>query len=238
MNFDIITKAITSDNALDLLKPYDVVLDCTDNAPTRYLLSDTCVALGIPLVSGAAQKFEGQLCVYNLTPTTPCYRCLFPTPPAPETMGTCEETGILGAVTGVIGNMQALEAIKIVTGLYKEQEKPSMLIFNALSPTMFRTIKLRSRKDDCAACGKEGKRVGEIKDVDYVQFCGGPTPDWVTRGMADGGADRRISVQELNEADKGSFNVIDVRPRTEFGICALPGSISKQGVSKRLPLDC
>ena len=121
--------ALSASNAMELLAPYDLILDCTDNLPTRYLLSDTAVHLRKPLVSGAAQKFEGQLAVYNLPnggrlDTTdvqergPCFRCLFPKPPAPETVGSCEELGILGAVTGVIGNLQALEAIKLITGLH------------------------------------------------------------------------------------------------------------------------
>lgn len=118
LTVDAITTALTAENALSLLEPYDIILDCTDNAPTRYLLSDTAVALKKPLVSGAAQKYEGQLCVYNLGSDGPCYRCLFPKPPAQETVGTCEETGILGVVTGIIGNMQALETIKIITGLH------------------------------------------------------------------------------------------------------------------------
>jgi adenylyltransferase/sulfurtransferase len=95
-----------------------VILDCTDNAPTRYLLSDTAVFLKKPLVSGAAQKYDGQLCTYNLGNEGPCYRCLFPKPPAVEMIGTCEETGILGVVTGLIGNLQAAETIKIITGLH------------------------------------------------------------------------------------------------------------------------
>lgn len=111
------TVALTSLNAVSLLEPYDFILDCTDNAPTRYLLSDTAVALGKPLVSGAAQKYEGQLCIYNLA-GGPCYRCLFPKPPAQEMTGTCEETGILGVVTGIIGNLQAMETIKLVTELH------------------------------------------------------------------------------------------------------------------------
>lgn len=121
--------ALSASNAMELLAPYDLILDCTDNLPTRYLLSDTAVHLRKPLVSGAAQKFEGQLAVYNLPnggrlDTTdvqergPCFRCLFPKPPAPDTVGSCEELGILGAVTGVIGNLQALEAIKLITGLH------------------------------------------------------------------------------------------------------------------------
>jgi adenylyltransferase/sulfurtransferase len=113
-----VTEALSSSNAISLLSPYDIILDCTDNSPTRYLLSDTAVYLGKPLVSGAAQKYDGQLCIYNLGEDGPCYRCLFPKPPAQETTGTCEETGILGVVTGVIGNMQALETIKIITGLH------------------------------------------------------------------------------------------------------------------------
>lgn len=117
------TVALTSANARTLLSPYDIILDCTDNAPTRYLLSDTAVALGKPLVSGAAQKFDGQLCVYNYGEDGPCYRCLFPRPPSPELTGSCAEVGILGAVTGVIGNMQALEAVKIITGLTSESPR-------------------------------------------------------------------------------------------------------------------
>lgn len=110
------TVALTPENSLSLLRPYDIILDCTDNPATRYLLSDAAVALKKPLVSGAAQKFEGQLCVYNLGPKGPCYRCLYPTPPPRDAVGSCEELGILGAVTGIIGNMQALETIKIITG--------------------------------------------------------------------------------------------------------------------------
>jgi adenylyltransferase/sulfurtransferase len=116
---DAIADALTPANARALLESYDVVLDCTDNPATRYLLSDTAVLLGKPLVSGAAQRFDGQLCTYNLGPEGPCYRCLFPRPPSSsEATPSCEETGILGAVTGVIGCLQALEAIKVIVGLH------------------------------------------------------------------------------------------------------------------------
>jgi adenylyltransferase/sulfurtransferase len=110
--------SLSSLNAVELLSPYDIILDCTDNPPTRYLLSDVAVLLKKPLISGAAQKYEGQLCIYGLGDQGPCYRCLFPKPPKPESVGSCQETGILGAVTGIIGNLQALEAIKLVTGLH------------------------------------------------------------------------------------------------------------------------
>jgi adenylyltransferase/sulfurtransferase len=118
LEVETIAQSLSPSNAVDLLQSYDIILDCTDNAPTRYLLSDTAVFLGKPLVSGAAQKYDGQLCTYNLGEDGPCYRCLFPKPPAAEMTGTCEESGILGVVTGVIGNLQALEAIKIITGLH------------------------------------------------------------------------------------------------------------------------
>lgn len=95
-----------------------MVLDCTDNLPTRYLLSDVAVHLGKPLVSGAALKFDGQLCVYNLGQNGPCYRCIFPKPSLQEGEGTCEDVGVLGAVTGVIGTLQAMEAIKLITNVH------------------------------------------------------------------------------------------------------------------------
>jgi len=116
---DAIAVALSPANARALLESYDVILDCTDNPATRYLLSDTAVLLGKPLVSGAAQRFDGQLCTYNLGPEGPCYRCLFPRPPSSaEATPSCEETGILGAVTGVIGSLQALEAIRVIVGLH------------------------------------------------------------------------------------------------------------------------
>ncbi|KAH8094572.1 hypothetical protein BXZ70DRAFT_948062 [Cristinia sonorae] len=221
-----ISSALLPENALELLKPYDVILDCTDNVPTRYLLSDTAVALGTPLVSGAAQKFDGQLCVYNLGKDGPCYRCLFPRPPAPELTGSCEEVGILGAVTGVIGNLQALEAIKLITGL--NDGKASLLIYSALSSPPFRSIRLRSRKPTCAACGSEGNKVGTISSIDYITFCGGPRPDWEARGLGGGNLDTRISALDLKAVlDSGvKARILDVRSRTEFGICHLPDSIN------------
>ncbi|GLB37937.1 putative plays a central role in 2-thiolation of mcm(5)S(2)U at tRNA wobble positions of cytosolic tRNA(Lys), tRNA(Glu) and tRNA(Gln) [Lyophyllum shimeji] len=226
LTIDVHITALNATNAVSLLSPYDIILDCTDNAPTRYLLSDTAVALGKPLVSGAAQKFEGQLCVYNLGDDGPCYRCLYPRPPAQEMVGTCEETGILGVVTGVIGNLQALETIKIITGLH--DKKPTLLLFSALGSPPFRSIKLRSRKPTCPACGTAEQRLGTIQHIDYVQFCGGPRPDWEQRGLVKGEARARASTRELEAALKSgtSINLLDVRPETEFGICALPSSIN------------
>ncbi|TFK40097.1 hypothetical protein BDQ12DRAFT_680344 [Crucibulum laeve] len=223
---DTITVAVTAENALSLLAPYDIILDCTDNAPTRYLLSDTAVTLGKPLVSGAAQKYDGQLCTYNLGPDGPCYRCLFPSPPPRESMASCEETGVLGAVTGIIGNMQALEAIKIITGLH--DGKPSLLLFSALGSPCFRSIKLRSRKPSCTACGSKAYDRSIMLGTDYIQFCGGVHPDWEQQGLTIGDASHRINVNDFKGILNSGrpINLLDVRPKTEFGICQLPSSIN------------
>ncbi|KAF5341982.1 hypothetical protein D9611_001680 [Ephemerocybe angulata] len=222
---DAVTSAISASNALTLLAGYDLILDCTDNVPTRYLLSDTAVALKTPLVSGAAQKFDGQLCVYHYGENGPCYRCIFPVPPKPSNVGSCEELGILGAVTGIIGNMQALEAIKILTGLH--DGKPVMHIYNALSTPPFRTIKLRSKREGCPACGTGALEKALVRDTDYVQFCGGLRPDWEHTGLAQGEAGKRIDAKSLSAllaSDPFAVEIIDVRQPTEFGIVHLPGS--------------
>ncbi|KAI0084103.1 hypothetical protein BDY19DRAFT_898999 [Irpex rosettiformis] len=224
-NIKLITypHAITPENSASLLEPFDIVLDCTDNPATRYLLSDTCVVLKKPLVSGAAQRFEGQLCTYNYG-DGPCYRCLFPKPPRPEFAGSCTELGILGTVTGVIGNLQALEAIKIITGLH--EGKPTLLLYSALSTNPFKSVKLRTRRPTCPACGVEGQKFGTIAATDYVAFCGGPRPDWETLGLYEGS--NRIKAEDLAAVlrSRPETPLIDVRPPVEFGVCHLPGSIN------------
>ncbi|KIW30602.1 uncharacterized protein PV07_06335 [Cladophialophora immunda] len=180
-------ESASASNILDVVSQYDLVLDCTDNPATRYLISDACVAMEKVLVSGAAQRGEGMLIVLNSPPTSfegdekgPCYRCVFPRPPAPETVRGCSEIGILGPVVGVIGTLMAGEAIKIITsgGHFSRQteaerradstrastetlrQKPqhTMLLYNtyAADPrSMFRTIGLRGRRKDCVACGDD-----------------------------------------------------------------------------------
>ncbi|KAJ9602473.1 hypothetical protein H2200_013016 [Cladophialophora chaetospira] len=172
----------TASNILDIVARYDLVLDCTDNPATRYLISDACVILGKVLVSGAAQKGDGMLIVLNSPPFAsgveekgPCYRCVFPRPPAPETVRGCSEIGILGPVVGMIGTLMAGEAIKIIssgghlpqdtqhetlngTAVLDEpqQKKHTMLLYNTYASdprSTFRTITLRGRRKDCLACG-------------------------------------------------------------------------------------
>ncbi|VDB96001.1 unnamed protein product [Peniophora sp. CBMAI 1063] len=223
--------ALTTSNAPQLLATHDLALDCSDNAPTRYLLSDSAATARVPLVSGAAQSLEGQITTYCLGETGPCHRCLFPRPPAPEYATSCAETGILGAVAGVIGTLQAAEAIKVLAGMAGEAEyKPTMTLYSMLAPTPFRTFKLRTRRKDCAACGTDPSiSKHPIHEIDYVQFCGGPRPDWLKLGI-EGAEETRVKPKELHsdlrdDTAEAKLYVLDVRPQAEFGICRLPGSI-------------
>jgi len=155
---------LDSTNALSLLSSADLILDCSDNVATRYLLSDAAVLLGKPLVSGSALRWEGQLTVYNYQ-GGPTYRCLYPNPPPPETVTNCSDGGVVGAVVGVMGCLQALEAIKILAG-----PGPSfsgvMMVYDGLEGRV-RNMKLRGRR--------EGSDVTSL--VDYVQFCGAAATD-------------------------------------------------------------
>ncbi|KAL8604876.1 hypothetical protein ACOMHN_028504 [Nucella lapillus] len=162
---------LSSENALSIIEEYDVVLDCTDNVATRYLLSDACVLAARPLVSGSALRFEGQLTVYNYK-GGPCYRCLYPKPPPPETVTNCSDGGVLGVVPGIIGCYQALEAIKIAADMGTCLSERLML-FDGMDGTT-RTIRLRRRQPSCPVCG-DTPTIREL--VDYEQFCGARAAD-------------------------------------------------------------
>ncbi|XP_064392027.1 adenylyltransferase and sulfurtransferase MOCS3-like [Halichondria panicea] len=208
-------------NALDLLKSYDVILDCTDNVATRYLLNDACVLLQKPLVSGSALRFEGQLTVYGYK-GGPCYRCLFPTPPPPHTVTNCSEGGVLGAVPGVIGTMQATEAIKIATQIGNPLSG-RLLMYDALMCT-FRTIKLRPQQPQCVVCG-ENPSIKEL--IDYELFCGSRADDKSCHVsiLRD---EERMSCKEYMGVVKSSRThlLLDVREPVEFEICHLPKSLN------------
>jgi adenylyltransferase/sulfurtransferase len=211
-------------SALSLVSAHDLALDCSDNAPTRYLISDACARARRPLVSGAAQGFSGQVCTYALGAAGPCYRCLFPRAPAVEAQGSCAELGILGAVAGVVGALQAVEAVKILTGMH--DGRPSLLLYEALAAPPFRSVKLRTRRKDCVACGEAP--AADMNGIDYVHFCGGPRPDWVKLGLEGAAEGIRVRAGELREAmerEEEGVCILDVRPQTEFGICRLPLSI-------------
>lgn len=169
-------------NALHLVSRYDVVLDASDNAPTRYLISDACVLAQKPLVSGAAIGTDGQLTVYCCGVDGPCYRCLFPDPPPPQNCARCVDAGVLGVVPGIIGTLQALEAIKILSGVGQPMSR-KLLVMDALT-ARFHVVKLRAKSPACVACGGDSisKLTKEtIEDYDYAAFTGqvqndGPLP--------------------------------------------------------------
>ncbi|MCX7722167.1 MAG: molybdopterin-synthase adenylyltransferase MoeB [Verrucomicrobiae bacterium] len=208
---------LNSTNALEIICGYDVVVDATDNLPTRYLLNDACVILQKPLVYGAVFRFEGQASVLAPHLGGPCYRCIFPEPPPPEAVPSCAEAGVLGVLPGVIGCIQACEALKLLIGS-GELLLGRLLVFDALT---MRARELRLRRDPaCPACGKQ-RSIEQL--VDYEQFCG------LRASQASSGADSyEVSVHELKSAlmNPGSgITVVDIREPAEYAISHLPGTI-------------
>ncbi|MCL4126304.1 UNVERIFIED_CONTAM: hypothetical protein GTU68_040266, partial [Idotea baltica] len=213
--------ALSSQNIMEVVKEYDVVLDCTDNVATRYLLNDACIFSRKTLVSGSALRFDGQLTVYGVE-DGPCYRCLFPNPPPPETVTNCSDGGVLGVVPGVIGCLQALEAMKIIIGMGEVCSK-KLLLFDALSMSI-RSVKLRGRQSSCELCGPNPS----IKElIDYEMFCGGKATDKDT-GLSLLNVNKRITVTKYKEmVDEGTPHILlDVRSPIEMEICKLPNTLN------------
>ena len=209
--------ALSSSNALDVLRGYDVIVDGTDNFPTRYLVNDACVILGIPNAYGSIFRFEGQASVFAAK-DGPCYRCLYPEPPPPGLVPSCAEGGVLGILPGVVGTIQATEAVKLIMGV-GEPLIGRFLVYDALR-MRFRELKLR-KDPDCPVCG-DNPTVTEL--IDYEQFCG-ITPAAPAPEPAAGDADD-ATVEQLKarlDAGDGVF-ILDVREPQEYQICAIPGS--------------
>lgn len=211
---------LTRANALDIIKNYDIVVDGTDNPMARYLLSDACVLLKKPLVSGSALRFEGQITVYNYDHDTPCYRCVFPEPPPAGTVTNCADGGVLGVVPGIIGNLQAIEAIKIAAGIAPAYAGV-LLLYDGLSGK-FRHVQLRKRKDDCISCGKAPSITSDL--IDYEAFCG-VTCAAPVKILAP---EERVTVQEYNSVlqSKQKHILIDVRPQLQQDIIKLDNAVS------------
>ncbi|MBI4260248.1 MAG: molybdopterin-synthase adenylyltransferase MoeB [Actinobacteria bacterium] len=172
---------LTSANAMDLLGGYDVIVDGSDNFPVRYLANDATQMLGKPLVHGSIYQFDGQATVFMPGPETPCYRCLFPHPPPPGTVPSCAEGGVFGVLPGIVGSIQATEAIKVITGIGNPLVG-RLLIFDALDME-FTTVKIRWDAE-CPVCGKEPS-ITEL--IDYDAFCGiapGQVPTEAEHGVA------------------------------------------------------
>jgi molybdopterin/thiamine biosynthesis adenylyltransferase/rhodanese-related sulfurtransferase/molybdopterin converting factor small subunit len=212
--------ALSSENALKLFEPYDVILDGTDNFPTRYLTNDACVLLGKPNAYGSIFRFEGQASVFA-TRGGPCYRCLYPEPPPPGLVPSCAEGGVLGVLPGVIGVIQATEAIKLVTGI-GEPLIGRFLIYDALK-MRFRELKLQ-KDPDCPVCGTHPT---VTKLIDYEQFCGIHPAASETPTMSAPGTPGEITSLELKQrVDKGDkLTLVDVREPNEYQINRIPGTV-------------
>src|SRR5437588_931130 len=210
---------LTSENALELFRQFDIVADGTDNFATRYLVNDACVLTGKPNVYGSIFRFEGQASVFA-TKEGPCYRCLYPEPPPPGLVPSCAEGGVLGILPGLVGVMQATEVIKLILGV-GEPLIGRFLIYDALK-MRFRELKLR-KNPDCPACGKN-PTVTEL--IDYNEFCG-------IRGeeMAAEVTTSEMQVEELKQRlDSGDdLYILDVREPHEFQICNIGGQLIPLG---------
>jgi adenylyltransferase/sulfurtransferase len=202
-------EALSSENALEIFKDFDVIVDGTDNFPTRYLVNDACVLTGKPNVYGSIFRFEGQASVF-WAKEGPCYRCLYPEPPPPGLVPSCAEGGVLGILPGAIGTIQATETVKLILGI-GEPLVGRLLLYDALGMS-FREMKLR-KDPNCPVCG-ENPSVTEL--IDYQEFCGIP------QANAQATADEvpEITVQELKKRlDNGeNLSVLDVREPHEYEV--------------------
>lgn len=209
-----------------------MVLDCTDHPTSRYLISDICVLLGKPLVSASAFQTSGQLIVLNNPPGKgPCYRCVFPKPPPPESVIGCGEGGIVGPIVGTMGVLQALEAIKLISRGSSESpptEQPpqqTMLLFSGMSDASpFRSVRMRGQRKECFACGEDASLTLEYlkSSMDYIQFCGVAKPQDLLQ------AEDRITAEMYDRlVNNGTRHVLmDVREKEHFGLSHISGSIN------------
>jgi adenylyltransferase/sulfurtransferase len=205
---------LTSENALDIIRPYDIVVDGTDNFPTRYLTNDACVLLKKPNVYGSIFRFEGQASVFAPHLGGPCYRCLYPEPPPPGLVPSCAEGGVLGVLPGLIGVVQATEILKLAVGMGSTLLN-RLLLYNALD-MKFRELKLR-RDPQCPICGEHPTIT---KLIDYEMFCGIKPEDKAAMHPDE------VSVQEMKRALENSslgIQVLDVREPDEYAIAHVDG---------------
>ena len=224
---------LTSANALEAFKDFDIIVDGTDNFPTRYLINDACVLSGKPNVYGSIFRFEGQASIFAVPATAggeqgPCYRCVYPEPPPPGMVPSCAEGGVLGILPGLVGLIQATETIKLITGL-GEPLIGRLLLVDALA-MRFREMKLR-KNPDCPLCGNN-RTITEL--IDYEQFCGLPGNEQSSqteRPNAMPNALPEMTVEELKHKldAKEDIFVLDVREPNEYQICNIGGHLIPMG---------
>jgi adenylyltransferase/sulfurtransferase len=214
---DLYETRLTSANALDILRPYDIVIDGTDNFPTRYLVNDACVLLKKPNVYGSIFRFDGQASVF-FPPHGPCYRCLYPEPPPPGEVPSCAEGGVLGILPGLIGVVQATEAVKLILG----KGSPligRLLLYDALQMS-FQEFKVR-RNLKCPMCGD---RPSITQLIDYEQFCGVRGQETPAPSAADNQWETTVEELKGRLDRREEVFILDVRNPEEYQICRLPGS--------------
>jgi sulfur-carrier protein adenylyltransferase/sulfurtransferase len=226
IQIDTFETRLTSENAPDIIRDYDIVADGTDNFPTRYLVNDACVLLGKPNVYGSIFRFEGQASIFGY-PGGPCYRCLYPEPPPPGLVPSCAEGGVLGVLPGIIGCIQAMETLKLILGS-GEPLIGRLLVFDALR-MRFRELKLR-RNPDCPVCG-EHRTITKL--IDYAEFCGirGEETEAKPLNIPE------ITPKDLKtRLDRGDdIFILDVREPHEYQICNLHGHLIPLGdLAKRV----
>lgn len=210
---DLYETRLSSENALDIIEPYDLVVDGTDNFPTRYLVNDACVLLNKPNVYGSIFRFEGQATVFNYE-DGPNYRDLYPEPPPPGMVPSCAEGGVLGILPGIIGVIQATETVKIILGKGTTLNG-RLLLYNALDMS-FRELKLRPNP----------VRPVIDKLIDYEQFCGIPQAQMAAQEQQAGMAEMSVrELKELLDSGKDDFVLIDVRNPNEYEIAQIPGAV-------------
>ncbi|KAJ7541100.1 hypothetical protein O6H91_10G046100 [Diphasiastrum complanatum] len=217
---------LQASNALDIISKYDIIVDATDNLPTRYLINDACVVMGKPLVSGAALGTEGQLTVYHHG-DGPCYRCIFPVPPPTDACQSCSDAGVLGVVPGIIGCLQALEAIKLASGT-GEPLSSRLLILDALT-TSVQKVKLRGRNHSCIVCGDAPQiSRGNLHQFDYEAFTNSLMSDKIPQRKQILPLSHGVSCKEYNRrCEEGELHVLlDVRDTHQYAISALPNSVN------------
>ena len=205
--------ALTSENALEVIKDYDIVVDGTDNFPTRYLVNDACVLLGKPNVYGSIFRFEGQATIFA-TEGGPCYRCLYPEPPPPGLVPSCAEGGVLGILPGAIGVIQATETVKLILGS-GEPLIGRLMLYDALS-MRFRELKLR-KSPECPICG-DNPTIKEL--IDYHQFCGVPREGEQAGAVTNWDIDPADVKARMDSGER--LVLLDVREPHELQICQLP----------------
>lgn len=219
---DSYNEALTSKNALRIAERYDIIIDGTDNFPTRYLVNDVCVMQGKPNCYGSIFRFEGQASVFGLA-GGPCYRCLYPQPPAPGVVPSCAEGGVLGVLPGIIGTIQAIEAIKIILG-QGETLSGRLLLFDALEMS-FREMKVR-RNSQCPVCG-DNPTITKL--IDYQDFCGVPTPGSEAAKIEPQSPWDISPAETKKRLESGRVRLLDVREPHEYDICHLGGQLIPLG---------